>query len=112
MTKERTLGQLQDEVDRYIGQFDEGYFGPFEILAGLMEELGEVSTEIQHLYGTKKKKNKETSALEEELGDFLFHIICMANREEIDLEKALTQTLHKYKTRDENRWTRKECNDD
>mgnify|MGYP003367675247 CR=1 FL=1 len=107
MTKERTLKQLQAEVDQYIGQFDEGYFGPFEILAGLMEELGEVSTEIQHLYGTKKKKDKGASALQEELGDFMFHIICMANREGIDLERALTNTLHKYETRDENRWTRK-----
>lgn len=107
MTKERTLQQLQDEVDRYIGQFDEGYFGPFEILAGLMEELGEVSTEIQHLYGAKKKKDKGKGALQEELGDFMFHLICLANREGIDLEQALTYTLHKYQTRDENRWTRK-----
>lgn len=112
MTNERTLGQLQDEVDRYIGQFDEGYFGPFEMLAGLMEELGEVSTEIQHLYGTKKKKDKGTSALQEELGDFMFHLICLANREGIDLEQALMNTLHKYKTRDEKRWTRKGWHND
>ena len=112
MTKQRTLQQLQGEVDRYIGQFDEGYFSPFEILAGLMEELGEVSTEIQHLYGTKKKKDKGTEALTEELGDFLFHIICLANREGIDLERALINTIHKYETRDQNRWTRKEWRND
>lgn len=112
MTKARTLSQLQVEVDQYIGQFDEGYFGPFEILAGLMEELGEVSTEIQHLHGTKKKKGKGTSALQEELGDFMFHLICLANSERIDLEQALINTLHKYTTRDENRWTRKEWRHD
>ena len=39
MTKP-TMQQLQTRVDNYIGQFKEGYFPPFEMLARLTEELG------------------------------------------------------------------------
>lgn len=107
MGRERTLKELQNEVDRYIQQFEEGYFAPLEILAGLTEELGELSRELQHLYGTKKKKNKSKEALNEELGDFVFHVICLANSQKIDLQEALQNTIHKYEQRDKNRWTRK-----
>lgn len=107
--KERTLASLQEEVDGYINGFKEGYFPPMELLARLTEELGELSREVQHVYGMKKKKSDEAiRSLEEETGDLLFVLICFANAEGISLEKALTSVLKKFQERDANRWTKKE----
>lgn len=107
--KEQTLSALQKQVDVYINGFEEGYFPPMELLARLTEELGELSREVQHVYGMKKKKSEETiRSLEEETGDLLFVLVCFANAQGISLEKALTSVLTKYKVRDANRWTKKE----
>ena len=109
MEKEQTLVALQEQVDMYINGFEEGYFPPMELLARLTEELGELSREVQHVYGMKKKKTEETvRSLEEETGDLLFVLVCFANAQGISLEKALTTVLDKYKVRDKNRWTKKE----
>ncbi|WP_391121772.1 nucleotide pyrophosphohydrolase [Psychrobacillus sp. L3] len=109
MAENKTLHELQKEVDLYINQFKEGYFPPMELLARLTEELGELSREVQHRYGTKKKKKTEVEkALADEMGDFFFVLICMANAEGIDLEESLQNVLIKYNTRDKDRWTKKE----
>ncbi|MBS4173258.1 nucleotide pyrophosphohydrolase [Bacillus sp. FJAT-49736] len=99
---------MQKEVDQYIGQFKEGYFGPLAMLARLTEELGELAREINHYYGEKPKKNTEKEkTIEEELGDLQFVIMCLANSLKIDLEEAHNQVMHKFNTRDKDRWTRK-----
>lgn len=109
MSEKKTLSALQHEVDAYISQFKEGYFPPMELLARLTEELGELSREVQHKYGTKKKKHTEVEKeLADELGDFFFVLICLANAEGIDLQQSLQNVLHKYNTRDKDRWTKKE----
>lgn len=109
MSNELSMQQLQQRVDDYIGQFKEGYFPPFEMLARLTEELGELSREVQHVYGQKKKKSTEANnSIAEELGDFFFVLVCFANAQGIRLDDALVKVLHKFETRDQNRWTRKE----
>ncbi|MEI4768375.1 nucleotide pyrophosphohydrolase [Psychrobacillus sp. FJAT-51614] len=109
MSENKMLVDLQKDVDLYINQFKEGYFPPMEMLARLTEELGELSREIQHKYGTKKKKNTEVDKeLAEEMGDFFFVLICLANAEGIDLQESLQKVLNKYNTRDKDRWTKKE----
>ncbi|KYG88920.1 nucleotide pyrophosphohydrolase [Metasolibacillus sp. FSL H7-0170] len=109
MTTEITMQHLQQRVDDYIGQFKEGYFPPFELLARLTEELGELSREVQDVYGQKKKKaTEDRGSIEEELGDFFFVLVCFANAQGIKLDEALLRVLHKFETRDKDRWTRKE----
>lgn len=109
MGKAKTLSSLQKEIDSYINSFEEGYFPPMELLARLSEELGELSREVQHVHGVKKKKPEEAvRSLEEETGDLLFVLICFANSEGISLEKALVSVLEKYQKRDADRWTKKE----
>ncbi|MCG3089929.1 nucleotide pyrophosphohydrolase [Sporosarcina cyprini] len=109
MEQLKTMKQLQDEVDQYISGFKEGYFPPMELLARLTEELGELSREVQHVYGMKKKKETEAiKSLAEETGDLLFVLICFANAQGIDLEDSLTTVLNKFKHRDADRWTKKE----
>nr|WP_106784711.1 nucleotide pyrophosphohydrolase [Lysinibacillus timonensis] len=109
MTNELSLQQLQKRVDEYIGQFKEGYFPPFELLARLSEELGELSREVQDVYGQKKKKDTEDkNSIEEELGDFFFVLVCFANAQGIHLDEALLKVINKFETRDKDRWTRKD----
>jgi NTP pyrophosphatase (non-canonical NTP hydrolase) len=109
MEHKKTMADLQQEVDQYIGQFKEGYFSPLAMTARLTEELGELAREINHYYGEKpKKESEEEKAIEEELGDVLFVLICMANSLNIDLQDAHDRVMEKFNSRDKDRWTRKE----
>ncbi len=109
LTTEKTMKTLQKEVDDYISQFKEGYFPPFEMLARMTEELGELAREVHHVHGMKKKKSTEAEKnMEEELGDLLFVLICFANAEKIDMQRAHDRVMDKYNKRDKNRWTLKE----
>lgn len=103
----KTMKDMQKEVDAYIGQFKEGYFSPLAMMARLTEEMGELAREVNHYYGEKPKKTTETErSIEEELGDVLFVMICMANSLNIDLETAHNIVMNKFNTRDKDRWTR------
>ncbi|BAQ10830.1 mazG nucleotide pyrophosphohydrolase domain [Bacillus sp. OxB-1] len=109
MQQAKTLEHLQQEVDQYINGFKEGYFPPMELLARLTEELGELSREVQHVYGMKKKKPEEAiRSMEEEVGDLFFVLVCFANSQGIRLDDALSTVLQKFKVRDADRWTKKE----
>ena len=109
MFEDKTVKQLQQEVDEYISQFKEGYFSPLAMTARLTEELGELAREVNHHYGEKPKKTTEDEkAIEEELGDMLFVLICFANSLNINLQEAHDLVMEKFNTRDKNRWTRKE----
>jgi NTP pyrophosphatase (non-canonical NTP hydrolase) len=104
---QKTMAEMQQEVDTYIGQFKEGYFSPLAMLARMTEELGELAREINHSYGEKPKKSTEKEkAIEEEMGDMLFVLICLANSLNIDLQDAHDMVMKKFNTRDKDRWTR------
>lgn len=103
----KTMEQMQSEVDSYISQFKEGYFSPLSMMARLTEETGELAREINHYYGDKPKKDsEEEKSLEQELGDMLFVLICLANSLNIDMEEAFGLVMEKFQTRDKDRWTR------
>ncbi|GIN38167.1 MULTISPECIES: nucleotide pyrophosphohydrolase [Heyndrickxia] len=107
--EEKTIKQMQQEVDDYIGQFKEGYFSPLAMVARLTEELGELAREVNHYYGEKPKKNTEKEkTVEEELGDLQFVLICLANSLNINLQEAHERVMYKFNTRDKDRWTKKE----
>jgi NTP pyrophosphatase (non-canonical NTP hydrolase) len=104
---DRTLVELQQEVDQYISQFKEGYFSPLSMLARMSEEVGELAREVNHQFGEKPKKSSEAdNSIELELGDILFITICFANSLGIDLTEAHDKIMHKFNTRDANRWTK------
>jgi NTP pyrophosphatase (non-canonical NTP hydrolase) len=42
-----------------------------------------------------------------EMADILFVVICLANREGIDLQTAFDRMMEKVETRDRERWTPK-----
>ncbi|GAK40033.1 nucleotide pyrophosphohydrolase [Paenibacillus urinalis] len=106
---EKSLAEIQREVDRYISQFKEGYFSPMTMLARMTEEVGELAREVNHEFGEKPKKSTEAdNSIELELGDILFITLCFANSLGIDLTEAHNKVMHKFNTRDANRWTKKD----
>ncbi len=85
-----SLRDAQQTVDRWIGQYKEGYFSPLTNLARLSEEVGELAREML------------------ELADILFVVICIANSQHIDLDEAFAAMMAKVTARDAGRWTKKE----
>jgi NTP pyrophosphatase (non-canonical NTP hydrolase) len=103
------LTEAQQRVDAWVSRFEEGYFHPLTNLARLTEEVGELAREINHRFGEKTKKPGEPEGdLAMELADILFVVICIANREGIDLQQAFERMLEKVERRDAERWTKKQ----
>jgi len=103
-----SLGDAQRRVDAWISQYEEGYFHPLTNMARLTEEVGELAREVNHRFGQKTKKPEEADAdLGMEMADILFVLICMANREGIDLQAAFDRMMAKVETRDGERWRKK-----
>ncbi len=98
----------QGRVDAWISQFEEGYFHPLTNMARLSEEVGELAREVNHRFGQKTKKLDEAEGdIGMEMADILFVLVCMANREGIDLDAAFERMMEKIEARDEKRWTKK-----
>src|SRR3989339_894693 len=73
-----------------------------------VDELGELSREINNRYGPRIKKSKEdTAEIGEEITDVIFAMICMANSHNIDLDKAWEKKMNKCYGRDKDRWEKK-----
>jgi NTP pyrophosphatase (non-canonical NTP hydrolase) len=106
---ELSLQQIQDAVDAWISQWEEGYFSPLSNFARLVEEVGELSRELNDRFGEKTKKDSEDKGdVGEELADILFVLVCIANSLDVDLTDAFEGVLHKYNVRDAQRWTPKD----
>ncbi|NOT07030.1 MAG: nucleotide pyrophosphohydrolase [Gemmatimonadales bacterium] len=104
-----SLTESQQRVHAWISQFEEGYFHPLTNLARLTEEVGELAREINHRFGQKTKKAEEPPGdMAMEIADILFVLICIANREQIDLQAAFDDMMAKVDRRDTSRWTLKE----
>lgn len=100
-----SLTECQHRVDAWISRFEEGYFHPLTNMARLSEEVGELAREVNHRFGQKTKKKDEAEGdLGMEMADILFVVICMANREKIDLQEAFDRMMDKVDKRDTRRW--------
>jgi NTP pyrophosphatase (non-canonical NTP hydrolase) len=103
-----SLSEAQRRVHEWISRYEEGYFHPLTNLARLTEEVGELAREINHRFGQKTKKRDESEGdLAMEMADILFVLICIANREGIDLQGAFDGMMEKVEARDRDRWTPK-----
>jgi len=104
MNKKISLKDLQTQVDTWIKNHG-GYWSPLAMLGAVIEELGELSKEINYLEGYKPKKNGEKEhSIGEELADTIFALICIANHYDINLEREIKDILKKYSERDANRF--------
>ena len=105
---DKTISQIQKDVDDWANQFEKPYFSPLSMVATMTEECGEVARVMNYLYGDKKpKKGENIGDLEEELADLLFTIICIANDQKISLSAAHDRKMKKIYSRDSNRFTKK-----
>ena len=103
-----SLALAQQIVDRWIRE-NGGYWPPLANLARLVEEVDELSRELNHRHGPKRKKSGEPEQdLSLELADVLFVLIALANEQRVDLDDALRRTLQKYELRDAGRWATSE----
>ena len=102
------LMDCQRRIDAWISKFEEGYFHPLTNMTRLTEEVGELAREVNHRFGQKTKKPNESEGdLALEMADILFVVMCMANREKIDLDEAFDRMMTKVDQRDTTRWTLK-----
>lgn len=96
-----TIQQTQGIVDAWIRSIGVRYFDPMTNLAQLMEEVGEVARVLSRTHGEQSKKAGETlAALDDELADVMFVVICLANQSGIDLQAAMERNLAKKTKRD------------
>lgn len=103
-----SLKKIQADTDKFTSQFNPQYWPPHEMLARLSEEVGELAREVNHIWGTKKKKStEETGELEMEMADIIFTLACLANSQKIDLDAAWEKMMNKYEKRDNNRYEKK-----
>jgi NTP pyrophosphatase (non-canonical NTP hydrolase) len=100
--------QAQEQVDKWAGQYKVPYWEPLAIVARLAEETGELAREVNHLYGPKQKKSSErTGRLGQEISDIIFTVVCLANREGIDLQLEWDRMMQeKHYGRDSQRYER------
>lgn len=103
-----SLSNYQHRIDRWIAQYEVGYFEPLVNIARLSEEVGELAREVNHHHGQKTRKPGEPEGdMAMEMADIIFVLICIANREGIDLDDAMERMLTKVEQRDGDRWARR-----
>lgn len=91
------MNEEQRAVDELVKELG-GYWKPFEMLAALVEEVGELADAMLAFEGIKGRANREK--VEEELGDVLFALTCIANYYGIDIREAILKSVSKYRERD------------
>jgi NTP pyrophosphatase (non-canonical NTP hydrolase) len=99
------MNKEQQELDQWFTERSWPYWTPHEILARLVEEVGEFARLVNHEYGPKHKKSEErTQEFQDEIGDILYSLACFCNTHQIDLDAALKGSLEKVKSRDKDRF--------
>ena len=100
---EITIEQAQKQVDSWIQSIGVRYFSELTNLAQLVEEVGELARIISRRYGDQSFKPGETNTLDEEIGDILFVLICIANQTGVNLSEAFQANIEKKTSRDSKR---------
>ncbi len=95
------LPELQTAVDTWIREHG-GYWDEFHLLARLVEELGEISSDLQRGRGLRPRSTP--TDLDAEVGDLLFTLVAFANVLGIDLDACIQRTIQKYSDRDGAAW--------
>jgi NTP pyrophosphatase (non-canonical NTP hydrolase) len=90
---------LQQEIDAWV-RANGGYWSELSLLARLSEEVGEVARAYNTRFGGKRvKAGEDRRAIEDELADVLWIVLCMANQQGIDLEEAMGRVMEKVRAR-------------
>jgi NTP pyrophosphatase (non-canonical NTP hydrolase) len=105
-----TIHEAQQKVDDWIHQYGGGYFSELTNLGILTEEVGEMARWIVRRYGDQTLKSNEQhidmkEAIQDEMTDILWVLLCLANQMQIDLTDGLEKNIQKKTTRDKDRHT-------
>ena len=94
--------EMQMRVADFVARYGLDTVVAYRVL-DLVSEVGELSKEVLQAtdYGNSRFQPGEN--WEEELGDVLFSLICVANSTGVDLKQALSKVLEKYRERIESR---------
>jgi NTP pyrophosphatase (non-canonical NTP hydrolase) len=105
-----TIEESQARVDAWIKEYGVRYFSELTNMAVLTEEVGELARVISRRYGEQSWKASDPraadngeQALEEEMADVMWVLLCLANQTGVDLGKALQKTFEKKTNRDKER---------
>jgi len=98
---ELTLNEAQKLVDHWIKTVGVRYFNELTNMSLLMEEVGELARIMARTYGEQSfKESDKGRALDDEMADVLWVLICLANQTGVNLTDALKKNLEKKNTRD------------
>lgn len=96
-----SMREIQRAVDAWAKTLTTPYWQPLENLARLSEEVGELARELNIRYGAKKRKpHEENKEIENEMGDIIFTLACIANSLDLDLQKGFDHSMEKCYGRD------------
>jgi len=98
---EITLDQAQELVDNWIKTVGVRYFNELTNMTLLTEEVGELARIMARTYGEQSfKESDKGRALDDEMADVLWVLICLANQTGVNLTEALVKNLEKKNSRD------------
>lgn len=101
---ELTLNEAQKLVDDWIKTVGVRYFNELTNMSLLMEEVGELARIMARTYGEQSfKESDKGRALDDEMADVLWVLICLANQTGVNLTEALQKNLEKKNSRDSTR---------
>ena len=101
---ELTLNEAQKLVDGWIKTVGVRYFNELTNMSLLMEEVGELARIMARTYGEQSfKESDKGRALDDEMADVLWVLICLANQTGVNLTEALQKNLEKKNNRDSTR---------
>lgn len=101
---EITIREAQQQVDDWIKTIGVKYFSELTNLGILMEEVGELSRLMVRQYGDQSfKASDNRNALEDEMADVLWVLLCLANQTGVNLTDAFRQNMEKKTKRDADR---------
>ena len=96
---EITLNEAQKLVDHWIKTVGVRYFNELTNMSLLMEEVGELARIMARTYGEQSfKESDKGRALDDEMADVLWVLICLANQTGVNLTEALQKNLEKKNT--------------
>ena len=103
-----TIKDAQLQVNDWIQSIGGGYFSELTNLGILTEEVGEMARWMVRKYGDQNLKESEMNinikdAIEDEMSDVLWVLICLANQMDIDLTEGLQRNFEKKTARDKAR---------
>ena len=101
---ELTLNEAQKLVDNWIKTVGVRYFNELTNMTLLTEEVGELARIMARTYGEQSfKESDKGRALDDEMADVLWVLICLANQTGVNLTEALVKNLEKKNSRDSTR---------